>query len=227
MMLLVINVKDEIIEVNNSRWEIKDLALISYREALDIQNELLETAQHSNKRYILLLEHLPVITLGRRSDPNHLLLSQKELEKKGIDLFHVDRGGSATYHGPGQLVGYIITKVSKHGGVHALVSKILLSIHQLLTEMGLEVEINNEMPGVWTKTEIPRKLSAIGMQIKNGYSLHGFALNINTSLEGFSMIVPCGLPNPVSTVSIELGRIISVEEVKLKIKKILIEKLVH
>lgn len=227
MTLLVSNVKDEIIEINNSCWEIKDLAMIPYKEALDLQNELLERAKHSNKRYILLLEHPPVITLGRRTDPNHLLLSQKELEKKGIDLFNVDRGGSATYHGPGQLVGYIITKVSKHGGVHALVSKVLSSIHQLFSEMGLEVEINNDMPGVWTKTDIPRKLSAVGMQIKNGYSLHGFALNINTSLEGFSMIVPCGLPNPVSTLSIELGRTISVEEVKLKIKKILVENLIY
>jgi lipoyl(octanoyl) transferase len=219
--------KDEIIIINNSYWEIKDLNTISYKDALDLQNELLDKAMNTNSHYILLLEHLPVITLGRRTDPSHLLFSQKELEKKGIDLFNVNRGGSATYHGPGQLVGYIITKVSKHGGVHALVSKVLSSIHQLISEMGLEVVIDNEMPGVWTKTDIPRKLSAVGMQIKNGYSLHGFALNINTSLEGFSMIVPCGLPNPVSTLSIELGRKLTVEEIKLKIKKILIENLMY
>lgn len=227
MMLLVSDVSDEIIEISNSCWEIRDLGMISYKDALDLQNELLERAMISNNHYILLLEHEPVITLGRRTDPDHLLLSQKDLERKGIDLFNVERGGSATYHGPGQLVGYIITKVSKHGGVHALVSKVLSSIHQLISEMGLNVEINNEMPGIWTRTDIPKKLSAVGMQIKHGYSLHGFALNVNNSLEGFSMIVPCGLPNPVSTLSIELGIQLTIEEVKQKIKKILIENLIY
>lgn len=227
MMSLVSDVKDEIIEIKNSKWEIRDLDMISYKDALELQNDLLERAMISNNHYILLLEHEPVITLGRRTDPTHLLLSQNDLERKGIALFNVERGGSATFHGPGQLVGYIITKASKHGGVHTLVSKVLSSIHEVITEMGLKVEINNEMPGIWTKTDIPRKLSAVGMQIKHGYSLHGFALNVNNSLEGFSMIVPCGLPNPVSTLSIELGSRLTIEEVKQKVKRKLIENLIY
>ena len=227
MMSLVSDVKDEILEINNSIWEIRDLDMISYKDALELQNDLLERAMISNNHYILLLEHEPVITLGRRTDPTHLLLSQNDLERKGIALFNVERGGSATFHGPGQLVGYIITKASKHGGVHTLVSKVLSSIHEVITEMGLKVEINNEMPGIWTKTDIPRKLSAVGMQIKHGYSLHGFALNVNNSLEGFSMIVPCGLPNPVSTLSIELGIKLTIEDVKQKVKMKLIKNLIY
>lgn len=196
-------------------FEIIELAgEIPYREGLEIQMKHWKEVGKGGNSRILFLEHTPTITLGRRTNPDHLLYSQEEYKKRGIEVVKVDRGGSVTYHGPGQLVGYIITRVARHGGTHNLVTKTMQMLEQSIVQLGIEAQKNEEFPGIWTTTQPPKKLAAIGMQIKAGTSLHGFAVNVNLELEPFSMIVPCGLPEPVSTLSIELKRRVSIEEVK-------------
>lgn len=201
-------------EYSNYSWEIYDLGTIAYEKALQIQEETwLEIKDGANHR-IYLLEHPNVITLGKRTEEDHLLLSKKELQEAGIELYRVDRGGSATFHGPGQLVGYIHCKSSRVGGIHELVERILTAIAQTLQSFGIDCEVDRENPGIWTQTEVPRKLAAVGLSNRDGYTKHGFAINVDLPLTGFTAIVPCGLTLPVTTMAIELGKRIEVEEVK-------------
>ncbi len=206
-------------------WYVIDLGTISYKKGLELQQEYWQKAVDGDDHYILLLEHTPVITLGRRTEPEHLLLNEEELKVQGIDLYKVNRGGSATYHAPGQLVGYIICKSSRFGGIHELVTRVLNSIQQVISDFEINCVIDPENPGIWTNSDTPRKLAAVGMQNKHGYTLHGFAINVHLPLTGFSAIVPCGLTLPVSTMSIELGKIIRIEDVKTKTRKILLQEL--
>ena len=198
------------------QWEIRDLGRISYGEALELQKQAWQEVQEGRNHQLWLLQHDPVITLGRRTDPEHLLKTEQELDEAGIDLFRVNRGGSATYHGPGQLVGYIICKSSRMGGIHELVSCILHAVANTIKEYGIEAVIDEDNPGIWTDSEVPRKLAAVGMSNTKGYTMHGFAVNVDLPLTGFAAIVPCGLTLPVSTLAIETGERIEIEEVKNK-----------
>lgn len=195
-------------------WSVRDLNRIGYKEALEMQEDLWQRVVDGDHHYLLLLEHNPVITLGKRTDPDHLLKTKQELEQDGIELFEVNRGGSATYHGPGQVVGYIICKSSRIGGIHALVEKTLIGLSNTISSLGISCTIDYENPGIWTTSDPPRKLAAVGMSNRNGVTMHGFAVNVDVPLTGFSMIVPCGLQLPVSTLSIELGTQISIAEFK-------------
>ena len=195
-------------------WTIEYHDLMNYGEALELQKTRRDEVMNGGNHHLILLQHPSVITLGRRTDPNHLVWSESEIRAAGIDLHRVDRGGSATYHGPGQLVGYIICKSSRMGGIHHLVSSILGIINNTMHQFGIETTIDEENPGIWTETEVPRKLAAVGMSNTKGYTMHGFAMNVDLPLTGFSAIVPCGLTLPVSTMAIETGRRFSVDEVK-------------
>lgn len=195
-------------------WEIIYPGLIDYATGLELQEKYWNAVKNGGKFILLLLEHQPVITLGRRTDPSHLLLSETELKERGIELFHANRGGSATYHGPGQLVGYIICKSSRYGGIHSVVERALKSINRVMNNFEIKSYIDYENPGVWTNTEPPRKLAAVGMSNKDGYTMHGFAINVDLPLTGFSAIVPCGLTLPVSTMSIEIGKRIDLSQVE-------------
>ncbi|MHA2252161.1 MAG: lipoyl(octanoyl) transferase LipB [Candidatus Kariarchaeaceae archaeon] len=207
-------------------WFVRHYDKISYSDGLRIQTEFQKKVKEEGDQFLLFLEHTPVITLGRRTDKKDLLLSPEELTMKGVELFQVDRGGSATYHGPGQLVGYVICKVSRFGGIHALVISILKAIQKTITGMGISCKLDIKNPGIWTETDPPRKLAAVGMQVKDGISMHGFAINVDMPLTGFSMIVPCGLRLPVSTLSIEKGENINLEQFKMQIKTELLEFLI-
>jgi lipoyl(octanoyl) transferase len=191
--------------MQKKNWIINRYGLVPYNEALRIQNELREEVVQGSDHYLMLLQHPSVITLGRRTDPSHLLMSEDELRIKDIQLVNVDRGGSVTYHGPGQLVGYVICKSSRYGGIHNIVSTILQIINSVIQNLGIKSKIDYENPGIWTDTNPPRKLSAVGMSNKNGYTMHGFAINVDLPLTGFSAIVPCGLSLPISTIAIETG----------------------
>ena len=146
---------------------------------------------------LLLLEHQAVLTLGRQSDPTHILAPLDELERRGIEVIRVERGGEVTYHGPGQLVGYAIVKLADRG---ILLRPYVRALEQTMIDtcLGYGVEANRlaGYPGVWCDedTPAPRKIGALGLRIEGGVSYHGIALNVTTDLADFALIDPCGLP---------------------------------
>ncbi len=140
---------------------------------------------------LLLLEHPPTITLGRRADRNHLLVREDELRARGIALWETDRGGDVTFHGPGQLVGYPL--LALQGGerdVHAYMRNLEESLIRLLAAYGIQAERDLRFTGVWTKGG---KIGALGVHISRWITRHGFALNVQTDLSYFDLIVPCGI----------------------------------
>ena len=140
---------------------------------------------------LLLVEHNPVFTMGRHGKWENLLVDKKVLQEKGISCIPIERGGDITFHGPGQLIGYTILKVTGKGiKVKALVRNIENTILQILAQSGIEGRRNMNNPGVWVDEA---KIAAIGLAIKYGVSFHGFALNVDMDLTPFSWIHPCGL----------------------------------
>lgn len=171
------------------------LGNVSYRQALDLQfslrNAILQgTAPHT----LLLLEHPPVITLGRSADRHHVLGDPAELEKYGIDVVPIERGGDVTYHGPGQLVGYPLRQVGR--GVRDHICAMVKAIRTLLMRYNIESRWDESMPGVWTDRG---KIAAFGVDARGGVSMHGFALNVCPDLSHYRWIVPCGLAAPVTS----------------------------
>lgn len=138
---------------------------------------------------LLLLEHPPTYTLGRRSSPSDLIYDDAARAARSISLYDVDRGGRATYHGPGQLVGYPIISLGERYDVIAYVRKLEEVLIRTAADLGLEAR-RDRHTGVWVGTD---KLAAIGVKITRGITMHGFALNVTTDLDMFAGIVPCGL----------------------------------
>ncbi len=163
---------------------------IKYTEALDLQKRI-HTLRVNNviNDVLILLEHYPVITLGRFGKESNLLKTESELKELGIEYFRVDRGGDITYHGPGQLVGYLIFKVE---GVKNFILKIERGLVKVLSDYGIKADLSITNPGVWIED---KKIAAIGVAIKKNVSYHGFALNVSNDLTPFSYIIPCGLKN--------------------------------
>jgi lipoyl(octanoyl) transferase len=153
--------------------------------------------QGSGRETVLLCEHDPVITLGRRAQPGHLLLAADELRRRGVEIARASRGGEVTYHGPGQLVAYPVIRVRR--GVVAHVEAMARGVIALLAELGIEAHWRRETPGVWVNGA---KLCAFGIHVRHRVAIHGLALNVHTDLRAFEAIVPCGLPG-VAVTSIE------------------------
>jgi lipoyl(octanoyl) transferase len=170
------------------------LGIIDYKEALDIQQKLHGCVM--NKIIgdtLLLLEHPPVLTLGIRGKRSNIYLSQEQLIQMGISIYEVDRGGDVTYHGPGQIVGYPIFNLDRHGrDIHDFVFKIQeVFIRLLAREYKLDSHRESaKYTGVWIGD---KKITAIGINIRHWTITHGFAFNVNTDLSHFSWINPCGL----------------------------------
>jgi lipoate-protein ligase B len=142
---------------------------------------------------LLLLEHQPVVTIGRNGKSSNLVAPESFLKSKGIDLVWTDRGGDITYHGPGQLVGYLIVDLKGlHHDVHRFVREIEEGIIRAARWWGIEAQRNPGKTGVWVGG---RKLASIGLKASHWVSMHGFALNISTDLRAFDLIVPCGIPD--------------------------------
>jgi lipoyl(octanoyl) transferase len=159
---------------------------------------------------LILLEHPPVYTAGRRSDPSHLLLAEHELTRKGAELHFVDRGGSVTFHGPGQLVGYPIVHLGTAPDVIRYLRDLEEVIIQACADLGVAVGRSERFTGVWAGD---RKVCAIGVKSTRGVTLHGFALNCTTDLSWFDAIVPCGLADRgVTSLSDLAGRRITLDE---------------
>jgi lipoate-protein ligase B len=157
-----------------------------------LQQKILALRQSAALEDILLLtEHEHVYTLGKGSDDNHLLASEEELKAGGTDVFHIDRGGDVTYHGPGQIVGYPILDLNNYFlDVHRYLRSIEDVIIQTLMKFGISAGREKEMTGVWVQGE---KIAAIGVKISHWVTMHGFALNVNSDLTKFNRIIPCGI----------------------------------
>jgi lipoate-protein ligase B len=141
---------------------------------------------------LLLVEHPPVVTLGRSSKEANVLVSRDALTARGIELFEVERGGDVTFHGPGQLVGYPIIDLREHReDLHWYLRQLEAALIGALATLGIDAEAPKGLTGVWTKG---RKIASIGVHAKQWVTWHGFALNVTTDLSYFDVIVACGIP---------------------------------
>jgi lipoate-protein ligase B len=158
----------------------------------------------------MLLEHDPVLTLGRGGDPRHVRASPAELAGRGIELIPVERGGEVTYHGPGQLVAYPIVRLADRGLlVRPFVRALEAALVAACAAHGVRAERREGHPGCWCQPggANPRKIGALGLRIERGVSYHGIALNVAPDLRDFELIDPCGMPGVASTsIAVELGR---------------------
>ena len=186
---------------------VEDLGLRPYAEALEIQREMRRRRIEGTlaEDVLLLVEHPPVITLGRGTRASSLPLAPAALEHRGIEVFEVERGGDVTLHAPGQLVGYPILDLRQHRqDLHWYLRCLEDVLIQALGDLGIEADRNPGRTGVWTAG---RKIASIGIHVKQWVTLHGFALNVSTDLDLFDLIVPCGIPQVVMTsVAAELLR---------------------
>jgi lipoate-protein ligase B len=172
---------------------------LPYGEVLELQRQLAgqRISGALNRDTLLLVEHAPVITLGRGSQTESLPVPQDTLERRGVEVFDVDRGGDVTFHGPGQLVGYPIFDLSEHRpDLHWFLRQLEESLIHALEDLGIAGERHEGYTGVWTAG---RKIASIGIHVKQWITWHGFALNVTTDLSYFDLIVPCGIPNVVMT----------------------------
>jgi lipoyl(octanoyl) transferase len=176
---------------------------VPYEDALTVQRRLARTrASGELPDLLLLLEHPPVYTRGRRSQPAELPMGEDWYRAQGIEICETDRGGAVTYHGPGQLVGYPIVSLKAYGNdVHAYVRRIERVMIEALADHGIEAQTIDGLTGVWTAGPPPtvgaksqaRKIGSIGIHIRRGVTTHGFAVNVNNDLQPFEWIVPCGI----------------------------------
>ncbi|MEW6667428.1 MAG: lipoyl(octanoyl) transferase LipB [Thermodesulfobacteriota bacterium] len=192
-----------------------DLGSTPYREAHDLQTRLVGARKEGtlDRDIFICLEHTPVFTLGRRGGRENLRVPEEFLKAQGIDVIRVERGGDITYHGPGQLVLYPILDLRMAGlGVVDLVTALEEVMIRTAAKWRIGAERNALNRGVWVGLQ---KLGSIGIAVRRGISFHGLAFNVNTSLEHFGWIHPCGL-HGISVVSMEriLGRPVSLEDVR-------------
>ncbi|MDP3064959.1 MAG: lipoyl(octanoyl) transferase LipB [Chloroflexota bacterium] len=167
------------------------LGLVDYDRAWELQRALVERVKRGEaSNTLLLLEHPHVYTLGRRAKESDLLADSATLSAIGATVRQVDRGGEATYHGPGQLVGYPILDLKGHGGPLRYVRGLEETLARTLAEFGIKARAVPGLTGVWVADE---KVAAIGVRVSGGVTSHGFALNVNTDLDYFKHIVPCGI----------------------------------
>jgi lipoyl(octanoyl) transferase len=174
--------------------EVRRLGTVPYQEAVDLQARLVDDRKAGRiPDQLLLLQHPPVITLGvkTRHDRSHLLETPEALAKRGVDLFETGRGGDVTYHGPGQLVGYPIVDLRPDRcDVHQYVRDLEETLIRTVARFGVAAHRVAGLTGVWVGDE---KIAAIGVRIAGWVTSHGFALNVSTNLDHFSLIVPCGI----------------------------------
>jgi lipoate-protein ligase B len=177
-----------------------DLGRRDYAGTLELQRRLcLERADpaHDLDDVLLLVEHDPVITLGRTTQPSSLPLPVPQLVARGIEVHEVERGGDVTWHGPGQLVGYPIVDLRRlRPDLHWYLRSLEDGLIDALGQLGIPADRNPGYTGVWTAG---RKIASIGVHVKRWVTLHGFALNVVNDLQGFDLIVPCGIPQVVMT----------------------------
>ncbi len=223
------------------RVKYEDLGLINYQQAWDYQEKLLQqnvalksAARKMNPDYIprdlttqhyfLLCEHPPVYTLGKSGSMDNVLMNEDELKENGIEFYKTNRGGDITFHGLQQIVGYPILDLEK---IYTDIGLYLRNLEELviltIAEYGISGQRSKGETGVWIDPGVPgkeRKICAIGVRCSRWITMHGFALNVNTDLNYFNNIIPCGIQNKqVTSIEKETGAKLDYEEVKEKLKK--------
>jgi lipoate-protein ligase B len=181
---------------------VANLGTVPYEEALELQRALARERISGAipEDVLLLLEHPPVVTLGRSAKASNLISSADFLASKGVELFEVERGGDVTFHGPGQLVGYPIIDLKRHKlDLHWYLRQVEEALIRTLAAYSIPAERNTGFTGVWTRG---RKIASIGVHARDWVTWHGFALNVTTDLSYFDLIIPCGIDG-VTMTSIE------------------------
>jgi lipoyl(octanoyl) transferase len=221
----------------------EDLGTMDYQQAWDYQEQLLSdnvniktarwrketngdvaVAAEETKHHFLLVEHPPVYTLGKSGKIEHVLISEEERRKNHLGFFHINRGGDITFHGPGQIVGYPILDLERF---FTDIGRYMRSLEEMiirtLADYGLQGDRSPGETGVWLDPGIrgkERKICAIGIRCSRWITMHGFAFNVNTNLDYFNNIIPCGIQNKqVTSLQKELGYEVDMSEVKEKVKK--------
>ena len=211
----------------------KDLGIQPYKKTWDLQELLLQKnvqlkslSQQNNSatiHYLLFVEHLPVYTLGKSGNKENVLISEAELQAQSIEYFHINRGGDITFHGPQQIVGYPILDLDKFktdlGWYLRSLEEVII---KTLAVYGLQGDRSKGETGVWLDPHLKhkaRKICAMGIKCSRWVTMHGFALNVNTNLNYFNNIVPCGIQDKkVTSLANELGYAVDYEQVKMNLK---------
>lgn len=231
--------------MNKQQVIYQDLGVMDYKTAWDYQESLLQenvrrkassyelqaasiepatSYEPATQHYLLFVEHPPVYTLGKSGNIENVLINEEMRTKKGIEFFRTNRGGDITFHGPQQIVGYPILDLEKFDtDIGKYLRRIEETILLTLADYGIKGDRSPGETGVWIdpdKKGRERKIAAIGVRSSRWITMHGFAFNINTNLDYFNFIVPCGITNKqVTSLEKELGRKIDFEEAKERVKK--------
>ncbi|NNM94959.1 MAG: lipoyl(octanoyl) transferase LipB [Bacteroidia bacterium] len=220
-----------------NRVQVENLGIIDYKEAWDHQESLFkkvvaaklhnrqlpESEQQFTGHYLLFCEHPHVVTLGKSGDEKNLLLNSEGLRQKQVAFYKINRGGDITYHGPGQLVAYPIFNLDYiFTDIHRYMRTLEEAVILTLAEYGIKGERLKGLTGVWLDAGIPakaRKICAMGVRTSHWVTMHGLALNVNTNLDYFSYIIPCGISGKaVTSIQAELGKTIPLNEVRQKLQ---------
>jgi lipoyl(octanoyl) transferase len=208
--------------IRNQQSALSNVHLATSDPTIDTNTKPINNPSTIN--HLLFVEHSPVYTLGKNGNENNVLIAEQKRIEKGIEYFHINRGGDITFHGPGQIVGYPIFdldnfKTDLGWYLRSLEEVMILT----LAEYGLQGERSKGETGVWLDTTLPgkaRKICALGIRCSRWITMHGFALNVNTDLDYFNFIIPCGIQNKkVTSLKNELGYEVNMKEVKDKLKR--------
>lgn len=218
----------------NKKVIVQDLGLKDYKESWDFQEQLFketidlkiknrrEESNLETPNHVLFVEHPHVFTLGKSGDLSNLLINEKQLEEKNAKFYKINRGGDITYHGPGQVVGYPILDLDNFfTDIHKFLRLLEEMVILTLADYGLKAERSEGETGVWLDVGTPfaRKICAMGVRASRWVTMHGFALNVNSDLGYFDLMIPCGIKGKaVTSLNVELGRKeVDMTEVKQKL----------
>lgn len=210
------------------KLNITDEGIKDYGEMLEKQRRMFadmvarkKAGQEIDEEHIFLVEHNPVVTLGKHAKDTNVLLPEEILRERGVEVFHIERGGDVTFHGPGQLVAYpLIDLEAHHLGVKDYVNLLEETVIRTIADFGIKGERVAGASGVWigAGTTAERKICALGVKCSRFITMHGLALNVNTDLRGFGLINPCGfIDKGVTSMALEVGRSIDMECAKQSI----------
>lgn len=205
-------------------WDLQETLFKKTIDRKTTNRSLTDAEQTPTENYLLFVEHPHVYTLGKSGDENNLLINSEQLQSKQATYYKINRGGDITYHGPGQLVVYPILDLDNFfTDIHKYLRLLEECIILTLKEYGIEAGRSNGETGVWLDIENPlkaRKICAMGVRCSRWVTMHGLAFNVNSNLDYFNHIIPCGINDKaVTSLNKELGRDVGLDEIKSKVKK--------